>query len=103
VERLDRALRPLVQTLRDGLVDQELGLLTPAAPEFASGIVSFACAEPEQKAAWLAHQDIIVWGGDGRIRVSLHVYNDMEDVRRCLDAIRRVPGHLQMRMASSNQ
>jgi selenocysteine lyase/cysteine desulfurase len=101
VERLDEELRPLVKTLRDGFADQELDLLTPAGPEFASGIVSFACDEPEQKAAWLADQDVIVWGGDGRIRVSVHVYNDMDDVSRCLETISRMLRQLDMRMASS--
>lgn len=91
VERLDSALRPLVKTVRDGLANQGLELLTPAAPEFASGIVSFTCDEPEQKAAWLADQDVVVWGGDGRIRISLHVYNDTEDVSRCLHAMERMP------------
>jgi selenocysteine lyase/cysteine desulfurase len=93
VERLDRELRPLVKRLRDGLAEQGLALLTPAAPEFASGIVSFACDEPEEKAAWLADQNVIVWGGDGRIRISLHVYNDQADVDRCLNAIATIEVH----------
>lgn len=103
VERLDCTLRPLVRRLHDGLAERKLDLLTPSAPEFASGIVSFACEEPEQKAAWLADQEIIVWGGDGRIRLSLHVYNDMGDVVRCLDAIERMPRQLGVSMASSTQ
>jgi selenocysteine lyase/cysteine desulfurase len=103
VERLDCELRPLVRTLRAGLAADGLDLLTPAAPEYASGIVSFACDDPEEKAAWLAERDVVVWGGDGRIRISLHVYNDREDVERCLDAIRRLPRPVEARMASSNQ
>jgi selenocysteine lyase/cysteine desulfurase len=103
VERLDCTLRPLVATLRDGLAEQELDVLTPSAPEFASGIVSFSCDEAEEKAAWLGNRDVVVWGGDGRIRLSLHVYNDMEDVRRCLDTIGRMPRHLEVKMASSKQ
>ena len=30
----------------------------------------------------LAEEGIIVWGGDERIRISLHVYNDLDDVNR---------------------
>ena len=40
VDRLDQELRPLVKVLRDGLEEQGHTLLTPAGPEFASGIVS---------------------------------------------------------------
>lgn len=103
VERLDCELRPLVRTLRAGLEAEGLDLLTPAAPEYASGIVSFACEDPEEKAEWLAEHGVVVWGGDGRIRISLHVYNDEEDVHRCLAAIRRIPRPMEMRMASSKQ
>lgn len=92
VERFNCDLRPLVKTLHDGLQDQGLNLLTPASPEFASGIVSFECEEPAAIAARLEDEHIVVWGGDGRIRVSLHVYNDQEDVDRFLQAIRRLVG-----------
>jgi cysteine desulfurase / selenocysteine lyase len=92
VERLDRELRPVVRALRDGLQDVGLDLLTPAAPEFASGIVSFRCNEPAEIAARMGREGVVVWGGDGRIRVSVHVYNDQNDVDRCLQVIRRVTG-----------
>ncbi len=88
VERLDRELRPLVAALRNGLAGQGLAMLTPAEPRFASGIVSFAWDQPEQLAARLAEQGVIVWGGDGRIRMAIHLYNDEEDVARCLAAMK---------------
>ncbi len=90
VETLDRALRPIVRHLRDGLVEQGYALLTPPDPCFASGIVSFACDEPERRCRELAGQGVIVWGGDGRIRVSVHLYNDLDDVERCLTALKKV-------------
>jgi selenocysteine lyase/cysteine desulfurase len=90
VDRLNCELRPLVEMLRSGLEKQGLDLLTPAAPEFASGIVSFRCCDAAVKAAALAEQGVIVWGGDGRIRVSVHVYNDADDINRCLNAVKKV-------------
>ena len=90
VERLDRELRPLVSALRNGLAEQGHALLTPAGPRFASGIVSFTWEQPEQLAARLAEQGVIVWGGDGRIRMAIHLYNDEEDVARCLDAMKQL-------------
>jgi cysteine desulfurase / selenocysteine lyase len=92
VERVDADLRPLVKTLRDGLQEQGLTLLTPACSEFASGIVSFECEDPAAIAARLAEERVVVWGGDGRIRVSIHAYNDPADIVRCLEAIRRLIG-----------
>lgn len=92
VERLDRDLRPLVNELRTELQGMGLELLTPASPEFASGIVSFRCDEPAEIAARMAAEGVVVWGGDGRIRVSVHVYNDRNDIDRCLRALRKVAG-----------
>ena len=88
VERLDRELSPLVRTLRNGLAEQGHVMLTPAETRFASGIVSFACEQPEQLAMQLAERGVIVWGGDGRIRIAIHLYNDEEDVARCLAAMK---------------
>ena len=90
VDRLDRELQPVVKMLRDGLEEHGLDLLTPSAPAFASGIVSFRCADAAPMAERLAEQGVIVWGGDGRIRVSVHLYNDHDDITRCLDAIDRL-------------
>jgi selenocysteine lyase/cysteine desulfurase len=103
VDTLDGHLRPLVRMLREGLVEEGLEVLTPAGDEFSSGIVSFACAKAEAAAGWLAGQGVIAWGGDDRIRLSLHVYNDEDDVHRCLEAIRRMPGKLETRSVSSQQ
>jgi cysteine desulfurase / selenocysteine lyase len=87
VANIDNALKPLVAQLRAGLAEQGRTLLTPAGPEFASGIVSFADEAPEETMARLAEKGVIVWGGDGRVRVSLHLYNDDGDVARCLEAL----------------
>lgn len=90
VEALDRALQPIVRQLRDGLANQGVSLLTPPDPCFASGIVSFSCDEAERVCRELAGQGVIVWGGDGRIRLSVHLYNDSADVDRCLAALKKV-------------
>jgi cysteine desulfurase / selenocysteine lyase len=90
VEAVDRALRPIVRQLRDRLANQGVSLLTPPDPCFASGIVAFSCDEPERVCGELAEQSVIVWGGDGRVRLSVHLYNDSADVDRCLTALKKV-------------
>lgn len=89
IANIDNALKPLVAALREGLVQQGRTLLTPPDPEFASGIVSFADPAGETTAAALAEKGVIVWGGDGRVRVSVHLYNGEADIARCLDALRQ--------------
>jgi selenocysteine lyase/cysteine desulfurase len=89
IEQIESTLRPLVAKLRQGLIDQGRELLTPPGAEFASGIVSFASESPEALMANLAGKGVIVWGGDGRVRISIHFYNDAADIERCLAALRQ--------------
>ncbi|HWQ53012.1 MAG TPA: aminotransferase class V-fold PLP-dependent enzyme [Bryobacteraceae bacterium] len=85
--RIDAALAPLVRKLREGLCALGLELLTPAAPEFASGIVSFEHPASEEIGAALAAQGVVVWAGDGRVRASVHLYNRESDIDRYLTVL----------------
>ncbi len=71
-------------TLRAGLVKLGLSVLTPEAPEERAGNIVFAtdrCMEVERA---LRENGVLVWAGDGRIRLSVHAYNDEADVLRAL-------------------
>jgi cysteine desulfurase/selenocysteine lyase len=84
VAKIERELRPVVEALRSGLVKLGRDVLTPPGPEYASGIVSFAHPECERIGAALEREGVIVWSGDGRVRASVHLYNDGGDVDRLL-------------------
>jgi selenocysteine lyase/cysteine desulfurase len=87
-ERLDR----LSVELRERLAALGLCLLTPEDPELVSGIVAFGHEEAEAIGAALEEEGITVWAGDGRVRASLHYYNDESDVNDLSNALRRVLG-----------
>jgi selenocysteine lyase/cysteine desulfurase len=91
IETIDNACKPLIAELLHGLTAQGRPLLTPPHPEFASGIVSFASPNPAGLAAALAAQGIHVWGGDGRVRISVHLYNTAEHIQACLHALSHLP------------
>ena len=84
VERIELVLRPLVSQLHNGLERIGVPLLTPPLPELASGIVSFSHPQAEAIGAALEREGVIVWSGEGRVRVSVHLYNDAADVERLL-------------------
>ena len=70
--------------LRAGLVKLGLPVLTPEAPEERAGNIVFAtdrCMDVERA---LREAGVLVWAGDGRIRLSVHAYNDEADVVRAL-------------------
>lgn len=87
ITQIDEELKPVIRTLHDGLLRLGLDLLTPSGPQYASGIICFRHRACEQIGAALERQGVIVWAGDGRVRASVHVYNDSRDVDRLLQLL----------------
>jgi selenocysteine lyase/cysteine desulfurase len=87
VENIEEELRPLVARLRGGIAELGFELLTPASPDYASGIVSFAHAGCKKLGAALQSEGVIVWSGDERVRASVHLYTDADDIERLLDVL----------------
>lgn len=87
-ERLEASLGPLVKKVRDGLQELGLELLTPPEPQFASGIVAFAHSQAARVGSLLEEEGVVVWAGDGRVRASVHLYNDEADITRYLSVLK---------------
>lgn len=92
---MNEELTPLVQHLRQGVAGLGLDLLTPAEAEYASGIVSFAHPKAEEMGAALEREGVIVWAGDGRVRASVHLYNDSTDIERYIQTLESVLTRLE--------
>lgn len=67
-------------------------VITPDRPEERAGNLCFLAPDAPALAARLADRRVLVWGSDGRIRVSVHVYNDAADVRAFFRALDEVSG-----------
>jgi cysteine desulfurase / selenocysteine lyase len=68
----------------EGLRAQGWDLLTPAEPKARAGIVSFREPSARGIVAALRERNVFVWGGEGRVRMSAHVYNSDADIDRFL-------------------
>jgi cysteine desulfurase / selenocysteine lyase len=90
VETIDLKLKPLVERLRDGIASLGLQLITPVDAMYASGIVSFAHDAPEDLGRRLRERGVIVWAGDGRLRASVHIYNDEDEIDALLATLREL-------------
>lgn len=90
VECLDRDLKPLVTRLHSGLSELGVQLLTPGDAQCASGIVAFEHPKAKEIGAALEQEGVIVWAGDGRVRASVHLYNDMTDIDRYLETLKSI-------------
>jgi selenocysteine lyase/cysteine desulfurase len=76
--------------LIEGLRSRGFTVLTPESPAERAGNVCFAADDAAGLAGRLAGLGVLVWGGEGRIRVSPHVHCDGGDVERFFEALDRV-------------
>ncbi len=79
--------RALGGRLLDGLDNLGWPALTPRDPSARAGIVAMVDQACEEHARRLRRAGIAVWGRDGRLRASAHLYNDEADVDRLLDGL----------------
>lgn len=86
-ERETIRLNALCAELRQDLQQRGLNVLTPADSALSSGIVSFEHPQASQIGEDLEREGVIVWAGDGRVRASVHLYNDSDDIRLYLQAL----------------
>ena len=94
VDRIDRHARRLAERLIDRAGELGWHPFRPLSdPSAASHVVSLRHADrdPRVAAERLASDQRIICGGrGGGLRISLHVYNDDEDVERLVEALRRL-------------
>ena len=85
-----RHAQDLGAELIEGLKARGWPVITPEAPEERGGNVCFLAEDAGGLAARLAAEHVLVWGGEGRIRVSPHVHDDRDDVGRFFEALDHV-------------
>ena len=89
VARIENHTVALARHLNEGLVKQGHRLFTP--PENRSSIVTFYCAKPTDEVRALfrtANIDVTVRGG--QVRVSPALFNNMDEIERCLGVSKRL-------------
>jgi selenocysteine lyase/cysteine desulfurase len=94
IERIEAHVLELGGRLREGLSELGLDLLTPPESERRAGNICIAHADGARFTGALAERGVLVWETDGRVRYSVHLYNDGDDVERALEATRRVVAEL---------
>lgn len=90
IERIEAHVVDLAGRLREGLAELGLRVLTPPEPERRAGNVCIARDDGPRFAHELGRRGVLVWEADGRIRYSVHLYNDGDDIEAALQATREV-------------
>lgn len=86
-EEVESHVSTLAGHLLDGLLERNLPVMTPSDPHRRAGNVAFRCSQGEAVAQALAARNIICWAGDGRLRMSVHLFTSIGDVDAALDAL----------------
>jgi selenocysteine lyase/cysteine desulfurase len=76
--------------LREELVGLGAEVLTPSQPARRAGNLAIPLAEAEQAEAELRAAGVLTWWGSGRLRLSVHAYNDEADVARAAAAVKTI-------------
>ena len=88
IDRIEAHVLELTARLREGLVELGLEVLTLAEPSRRAGNICIARKDGARFAELLGQRGVLVWEADGRIRYSIHLYNDSADVDRAIEASR---------------
>ena len=86
---VQRHVQTLTTSLLDTLAANQIPVMTPADPARHGASVCIASPRAEAIVAALFAQNIYAWNGHGRVRISFHGYNDMEDAQRTAEALIR--------------
>jgi len=93
IERIERHALELSGRIRAAVATMGFELMTPKDDARRAGNVCFLADNLEKIRQQLEAQKILIWGayaGFGRLRISTHLYNDNEDVERCISALQSV-------------
>lgn len=84
---IEAHVHELGSVLLAGAANLDMTLMTSQDAARRAGNIAIRASEPEKLAEDLAARKILVWGGDGRIRFSIHLFNDRGDIDAALAAL----------------
>ncbi len=87
IERIASRIHDLVDRLHAGLDARGLAIVSPRQRDSRSGITMVRMDAPERMRAHLQQRQIFISIRDGKLRVSLHLFNDETDIERLLAAL----------------
>ena len=79
---VERHALALGTRVRDGLLKRGVPVITPESTDQRAGNVCCSWKNAEAFARLLAERGVLIWGSEGRLRISTHVYNSSDDVDR---------------------
>lgn len=94
VGRIESHVHTLGTQLIAGLEALNLRVMTPRDERHRAGNICWVCPRGEELAAALRDEGVLIWGGDGRARASIHAFNESRDIEKLLAALKKHQGLL---------
>ena len=91
IDAIAAHLRTLSGRMVEGLTALDLDVMTPAQPEKRAGNAAFVRLNPQSVVLAAEKDGIFLWGDNGRIRASAHLFTTSEEIEAFLD---RLPSYL---------
>ncbi|UVI31347.1 aminotransferase class V-fold PLP-dependent enzyme [Paenibacillus spongiae] len=90
IDQVERHIVQLGGYLIERLLESGRSVMTPVEEKNRAGNISFVCENGEETANRLLQEhNIYLWGGDGRIRASVHLFNDSNDIDSLIAVLSR--------------
>ena len=89
VERIERHIGELTRAIKDGVLAEGFELATPIEDEAHGAMLAVRVGDEHAIVDALAQDDIVTSSRDGNVRISPHFYNNLEDIERLLESLRR--------------
>ncbi len=89
VERIERHIGELTRAIKDGVLAEGFELATPVEDEAHGAMLAVRVRDEHAIVDALAQEDIVTSSRDGNVRISPHFYNNLEDIERLLESLRR--------------
>ena len=91
IEAISIHARAMCQLIIAGLKKHNLEIITPNASLDLAGNAAFVCSDPASVVNKAEADNILIWGDNGRIRISAHIFTTSADIEYFLD---RLPTYL---------
>ena len=95
VDRIRQHVLRLGDTLIASLHALGVEIITPESHDERAGNICFVHPDPRKIVDLASEENILLWGDVGRIRVSIHLFNDEADIEELVQFLSRNRAHLR--------
>ena len=95
VETIETHIAELTRAIKEGARAGGFELATPVEDDAHGAMIAIRASDERAIVEALARDDVVTSCRDGNVRISPHIYNNIEDIERLLESLRHNRQHLR--------